>query len=100
MIIIALVGYIIFNHESNKVLNYSIREQLKDIFPSVILALSMALIVFGLGIITSFKPTLTLTIQIFAGIAFVLGMSELFKLNEYIFLKTTILEKINVSRSS
>jgi O-antigen/teichoic acid export membrane protein len=98
MIVIALFGYIIFNYESNKILNYPIREQLQDIMPGLILATSMAIIVFVVGYLTPFNPILTLTIQVLAGMVVVVVSGEILKLNEYIFLKTTLLEKIRFTK--
>ena len=100
MIIISLVGYVIFNHESNKILNYSIKEQLMDILPSFILASSMGIIVYFVGYFCTFDSVITLTIQILTGIVLVILSGELLKIKEYIFIKTTFFEKLNISRKS
>lgn len=95
IIFIELISYVIFNHESNKVLHYPIREQLVDIIPSFVLALSMAIVVFAAGYIMPFGPVLTLTLQILIGISVVLTAGELLKIDEYVFLKNSLIEKIN-----
>lgn len=94
MIIIAILGYLIFNHESNKVLNYPISEQLADIFPSFSLALIMGAIVYSVGYLSPFIPVITLVIQILVGIIIVLASGRLFKMKEYIFIKTIFLNKL------
>jgi len=94
MIFIAIFGYIIFNNESNKILNYPIKEQLKDIFPSLILAIAMGIPVFFIGYFSSFNSLITLIIQIITGILIVLIAGEMFNLKEYNFIKMTIVDKL------
>lgn len=95
MIAIAIIAYIIFNHESTKILNYPIKEQLKDIFPSFLLASTMGVIVYFVGYFSSFHLSIiTLIIQIFTGIVIIVGCGELLKTKEYVFIKTTLLKEI------
>lgn len=94
MIFITFAGYVIFNHESNKILNYSIREQLHDVLPSLLLAVSMALVVFFVGYFTFFSPIITLNIQILVGMVFVIISGEILGLKEYKFFKVTFSKKI------
>lgn len=96
IIFIEILSYILFNYESNKILNYPLREQLQDIMPGLLLAFSMAIIVFAVGYLITFSPILTLTIQVLVGIAIVLAAGEILKIDEYIFMKTIILEKIRL----
>lgn len=97
MIVIALFGYVIFNHESTKVLHYPIKEQLKDVFPSFIIGSAMGIIVYLVGYFISFSSLITLIIQIMTGILIVVVAGEVLKFKEYIFIKNTILEKLNIS---
>jgi len=99
MIFISFFGYIIFNHESKKVLNYPIKEQIKDIFPSLLLALTMGLLVFGVQLISHFSYQVTLILQLALGFSIVVISGEFFKMKEYVFIKTTLLEKIQLLRS-
>lgn len=96
MIIIALFGYMIFNHESTKVLHYPIKEQLKDVFPSLILALVMGIIVYFVEYFSSFSSLVTLILQIITGMLIVVVAGEGLKFKEYIFIKNTIMGKIIV----
>ena len=98
MIFIELFSYAIFNHESNKILNYPIKEQLRDILPGLLLALSMAAIVLVIGHFTSFSPLITLTIQALVGMTIIVLVGEILKLDEYIFIKMTFLEKIRLTK--
>jgi teichuronic acid exporter len=94
MILIAVFGYIIFNFESNKILNYPIKEQIKDIYSSVLLAASMAFVVFLIDYLTVMKPLATLIIQGLTGLILVIAAGEILNLEEYGFFKKTFLEKI------
>ncbi|KAF0236568.1 MAG: polysaccharide biosynthesis, partial [Prolixibacteraceae bacterium] len=96
MIVIAIFGYVIFNHESNKILKYPIKEQIKDILPSFILAVTMGLVVFVVGYFSHFHQLITLMIQIITGTVIVIFSGELLKLKEYNFLKNTIAEKFHL----
>ena len=77
MIVISIFGYVIFNHESNKVLKYPIKEQIKDVLPSFILAVTMGLVVFVVGYFSHFHQLITLIIQIITGIVIVIFSGEL-----------------------
>lgn len=93
MMIISLIGYFIFNFESNKVLNYPVKEQLKDILPSFVMALIMGIIVFGIGQFTDFSSLITLIVQVITGLLIIIILGELIKMKEYIFIKETIIHK-------
>jgi low affinity Fe/Cu permease len=75
-------------------IGYSFTQQIKDIIPGVGLALAMAIVVFGIGLLLPFSPVWVLSIQLFTGIAFVLIVSELLKIKDYVYLKTLTVEKI------
>lgn len=94
MNVISLIGYIIFNIESNKVLNYSIREQIIDILPSFVLASIMGGIVLIIGYVSDLSNVLTFSIQLISAMFVVFILGELFKLKEYIFIKDTIINKL------
>lgn len=94
MIIIALLAYVIFNHESNKILDYPLSEQLKDILPSFFLAMLMGIVVYFVGFFSPFISIVTLVVQIFTGVIIVFASGEFFKIKEYLFIKTIILNKL------
>ena len=71
---------------SGTFLNYSIREQLKDIFPSFLIALVMAVIVYAISFI-NLAPVIVLIIQILVAFAVVIVLCELTRLDAYVELK-------------
>lgn len=94
MIIIAFFGYVIFNHESTKVLHYPIKEQLKDILPSLYLAFFMGIIIYLFDLYSCFLPIITLSIQIFLSATIIIGAGEIWKIKEYLFIKSILFQKI------
>lgn len=72
-------------------LNYSVKEQLKDILPSLIIALAMGAIVFGIQWL-GLSDMVTICIQIFTGIAIYIGLAKLFRLECFIYLVMTLKE--------
>lgn len=85
LFVIEVLGQIINTWPNKKLLNYSYFEQLKDIFPCILLALFM-------GICVSFIPALglpdfaTLLIQVILGAVVFIGCSAVFKLEAFTYL--------------
>lgn len=79
-------AYYLNAYYSGPFLNYGVWQQVKDILPSFGVALTMALIVFGIGFL-SWSPFLLLPLQIIAGAVITLSLCHLLKLEEYIELK-------------
>lgn len=93
-VITGFFAYYLNAYYSGPFLNYSIREQVRDIFPSFGIALSMAIVVYSLSFILS-QPIVLLGIQILAGVLITLILCEVFKLEEYNEIKTLTLETIS-----
>lgn len=94
MFIISLIGYIIFNHNSNKYLNYPLKEQIKDIFPSFILGVTMGGVVYLFAYFTSFNSLFTLLSQIIVGAVIIIFSGEVFKIKEYTIIKDILKNNI------
>ena len=91
------IAYYLNAYYSGPYLNYSIGAQIKDILPSMILALGMAAIVFLIGLLP-ISLFLLLPIQIIAGAIVVFASCEITKLSEYMQIKDiamSILKKKN-----
>ena len=74
-------------------INYPIKEQIADILPSIVLAILMGIIVYGLGLVLNVSPLLILIIQLITGASFTFIISELFKLKDYLYIKQIVIEK-------
>lgn len=92
----SFLGQIINSWPNNKLLNYSYLDQIKDIFPSILLAVIMGLIIWPMGYLLGSLPTLALVVlQILAGAAiYVLG-SFLFKLEPFFYVLNMLRDFLN-----
>ena len=93
MIVISLIAYYLNSYWSGRLIGYSFLEQLKDIIPSLILALIISAITYTEGILIPYSPFPLLIIQLISGIFLTLGICETIKFKDYIYLKTTVIDK-------
>jgi len=89
-----LIAYYLNSYWSGRFIGYSFLEQIKDILPSLMLALIMSSFVFAEGLILPLSPLPLLIIQLISGAALTLGMCEVFHLKDYIYIKDIVLGKI------
>ena len=90
LLITSVCSQIVNSWPNKKLLNYSYIEQLKDIFPQMIASVAMGCVVFC----EKFIPTniwIKLPIQVISGIIMYYGLSKLFKLDSFYYLKKIIL---------
>ncbi|MGC9374921.1 MAG: hypothetical protein ACP5DQ_07770 [Bacteroidales bacterium] len=91
----SLFGYYLNSYWSGKMIGYGIKEQIADILPSFFLAITMGLMVFLTGRIIQAPDYLVLIIQLVMGALLTIGLAEMFRLDAYVYLKTTAREKLN-----
>lgn len=94
MIVSAQVAYFLNSYWSGKFVDYPMKEQIKDILPSFVLAVAMGLSVLIIG---SFSPLgfgSNLVIQIFLGAAIMIVVSEIVKLDAYMIIKEILTSRI------
>lgn len=90
MLITSVFSQIVNSWPNKKLLNYSYIEQLKDIFPQMIASVVMGCVVFC----ENFIPIIIwikLPIQVISGILMYYGLSKLFKLDSFDYLKKIVL---------
>lgn len=95
-LVTSLIAYYLNAYYSGPFLNYSIKEQVKDIIPSFGVALTMAIPVFAMSFI-SMSPYIMLPLQIMVGAFITISICEVAKIPEYIEIKgivTPLLNKI------
>lgn len=71
---------------NRKFINYHIKEQLKDISDNALLAVGMAVFVYLLGQL-NFNPYVLILTQVTTGIAFYCGLSEIFHVESWEYIK-------------
>lgn len=93
-IVTSLIAYYLNAYYSGPFLNYSIKEQIKDILPSFGVAIAMAVPIYAMSFIP-LNPFILLPLQIVAGAIITLVICETTKLPEYIELKGIAIPIIN-----
>jgi teichuronic acid exporter len=94
MLISSILSYFVNSYWSANFIDYTINDQLKDIFPSLITSCFVGLIVFGLGKIIFLPIYIELCLQILIGFITTIFISEFVKLNEYMYLKQLLFNRI------
>ena len=94
MIILSFVAYFINSYYSGKLLRYPVREQIKDILPSFLLALAVSGAVFVLTFIPDFHPIVLLLIQLALLFILTVILGKALRLRGYIEIRTIIVEKV------
>ncbi len=100
MIIHSIISYILDSYYSGKLIGYSIFQQIRDIFPSFLVSGCISSFVFLLGL---FLKTSILMILIIQGLSYIfifIIVLELFKMNDYLFLKQIVTEKMFKKQSN
>ena len=97
LLVSSVLSQIINTWPNKKLLDYSYIEQLKDILPGILLAVTMALIVHCVEFL-SLNDWLTLLTQVSLGVAIFVGGSKLFKLESYEYVKQMLLSFLRTRR--
>ncbi len=87
MIVNTQIAYFLNSYWSGRFIDYPMLEQIRDIMPSFILAISMASIVAVIGYFLPFGYPATLMIQVVSGAALVFAIAEITRLEAYLFMK-------------
>lgn len=94
MIFHSMIAYFINSYYSGKQIGYSSLHQIKDIFPSFILAMIIGVIVYLIGLFLYLPNYLILIIQLISGGGFFFVLAELFKMQDYLYVKEIFLDKV------
>lgn len=81
----SVLSQIINSWPNKKLLGYGYIEQFHDFFPSILLSIIMGICVYLIGFLP-FNIIITLIIQIFAGAVIYIGLSAIFRLEEFEYL--------------
>lgn len=93
MLITNLIAFYLNSYWSGKFIGYSSFQQIKDILPSFCLASFVGIGVFFTGYFLNLPNYYILFIQILIGIVLTVGISEIFRLKDYLYIKEIIFEK-------
>ncbi|MBN1066203.1 lipopolysaccharide biosynthesis protein [Clostridium botulinum] len=88
-LISGIISTFINAHPNLKLLNYSYKEQIKDIMPSLLISIVMGTTIYPIKFVSN-SEIVILIIQIILGIVIYLGLSKFFKLECYEYLLKTL----------
>jgi len=86
-----IISTLINAYPNIKLLNYSYKDQWKDIMPSFILSLLMGIVAYSIQWV-NMSAWLTLIVQIFIGTIIYIGLAKIFKLECFTYLVNTVKE--------
>ncbi|MBK8802756.1 MAG: lipopolysaccharide biosynthesis protein [Fibrobacteres bacterium] len=89
----SVVAYFVNSFYSGKFVDYPVSEQLRDLAPNILVVSTMAGLVWLIGL-APFGAQLLLLLQVAGGVTVVVGLSELFKLEAYLEMKSILLTKM------
>ena len=92
-VVTGLIAYYLNSYYSGKYIGYTMKEQVKDILPSFILAALMAAAVYPISLL-NLPSYAILIIQVLTGAAIVFGYCELTAMEEYIKTKQAVFQLI------
>lgn len=84
-----IISTFINSHPNLKLLNYSYKEQIKDIMPSLLISIIMGVIVYSI-LFLNLSSYITLLIQVLVGVIVYIELAKLFKLECFTYLVNTI----------
>ncbi|MFN7119867.1 MAG: lipopolysaccharide biosynthesis protein, partial [Saprospiraceae bacterium] len=98
MIFMSFIDYYLTASGSGRLIHYTFKEQVADIYPSFLLALSVSVIVYLVGLIlTTVPPLFTLIIQSSVGFIFAVTVSNYFNVKPFLEMKQIIFSKLKLS---
>jgi len=95
-----LLDFYLNNHWSRKMTGYSFWQQVKDIMPSFLMALTVAGTIYGMGHFLPFTHGINLLIQTLMAITLTIILSEVTGNKDYGFMKQLITERFQQSALS
>lgn len=98
MIVNSLIACYLNSYWVGRLINYGMREQILDIMTSFGIAVSTGLLVYAAGYFLPDIHLLKLILQISIGAGTTVLLCELFRLNEYLYIKEIIINKFGVKK--
>lgn len=92
MIFNSIISYFLNTAWSGKFIGYSSWDQIKDIFPSFLFALFIAIITYTISLVIIAPNIVILITQLIVAFVLFILLSEVFKNRDYLYLKKIILE--------
>ncbi len=94
---VGIVSAFINAYPNIKLLDYGIKEQWKDIKPSILLSIVMGIVIYSIRFF-ELSAWLTLSLQVFTGLIVYMGMAKVYKVECFDYIVITIKQTINRKR--
>ena len=94
MMVNTLIAYYLNSYWSGRMIGYSFKNQVKDIFPSFVLAATVSSLVFLLRFVLPFTSFMVLSLQVLAGAFLTIAFCEVIRFRDYLFIKQLFIEKV------
>jgi teichuronic acid exporter len=88
-----IIGAYINSYWSGRFIGYPLISQIRDILPSLLLAIVMSLFIVVEGFFINLSPLLLLVVQLMTGILFIIGVCEKIKFSDYLYIKKLLSEE-------
>lgn len=98
-VINGIISTFINAYPNRNLLDYSYKEQLTDIMPSLLISIVMGIIVYMINFL-NIVVWLTLILQVVVGVVVYIGLAKLFKIDSFDYLATTIKQMISYRKSN
>lgn len=100
LFVLSIIAYYLNSYWSGKLINYPMKEQIFDILPGLFVALGTSTIVYFTGKILPFGYLFKLILQLITAALLTFAICEWLHIKSYIYLKTTVIEKISTYRNA
>ena len=91
-VVVSFLSYFLNAHYSGRLINYAMKDQIKDISPSFLISFFMAAIVYLEGFVFTMPLMLQLISQVFTGILIIVTICEIGRFEDYLYIKKIILK--------
>lgn len=100
MMVNTLIAYYLNSYWSGRFIGYSFFSQIKDILPSLLLAVIMSSIMYAEGLLIPLPPLPLLIVQLLTGTLLIFGLCEVFHFIDYLYIKEIVKEKILMQKNN
>ncbi|MCK5218628.1 lipopolysaccharide biosynthesis protein [bacterium] len=93
MIINSIIAYFLNSFWSGKLINYPVKEQIRDIAPSFMAAIIMGFSVYALGFVLPYSSASVLFFQSTFGLLIIIVIGHIFRLGSYVEIRQVVMDK-------
>lgn len=92
--IASVLAYIPNSYFASRLIDYSVREQISDFMPGLVLSSSVALAAYVAGILLQWPPFLKLIVLVIVGASLYIAVAHIFRMQAYVLARKMFSEKL------